>query len=104
MSVCLFCGCVKVKPGKRFCSKECWRGFEHLEKSYNCMGVSRSSRKQVSKRNLGEVIDEINDEYRIDPKAVEPVIWNDSITNATHQLLEEVLQGYKKYRMENGLF
>ena len=64
------------------------------------MGVSRMNRVH-SKRNLGEVLDEIKVE--VNPDAVEPVIFNNNISTATRMRLTEVVAGYKKYRILNGL-
>lgn len=110
MSVCLNC-LVEFKDrsyGKNsFCSHQCFCAYEHANKSHNCMSPSRmnsSGKAKVKwmKKNLGDVISEIQGE--LDPKAVEPVVFNPHITTATHQLLEEVLTELKKYRIENGLF
>ena len=111
MSVCLNClREFKVRKGSqgKFCSHQCFCAYEHANKSHNCMSPSRinSSGKAKTKwlkKNLGEVIDESQEDYRIESKAVESIIFNPHITTATHQKLEELLKGLKKYRIENGM-
>jgi hypothetical protein len=48
MSVCLWCEReFKVRKGSqgKYCSHQCFCAYEHANKSYNCMGVSRINSK-----------------------------------------------------------
>lgn len=72
MSVCLNC-LDSFVPGKSnrkgFCSLQCWRAYEHSTRSHNCLGVGRMNaqtkqliknrEKRLNKKNLGEVIEEL---------------------------------------------
>lgn len=121
---CVFCGCVFV-PGKMnrkgFCSLECWRKYEKLNSSHNCLGVARQNGNKnkiyrykkvkvdrrvnrMVKRNLGEVLDEINGEAVWEDHCKSKISYNPNLTNATHQKLEALLKQIKSFRSMNGLF
>jgi hypothetical protein len=117
MSVCLFCGKVNTKEGKKYCSLKCWINQEKLDGSVNCMGLARSrnghpydktkylkKKKEavkMVKKNLGEVIDDlIIDEGwgRGEGKTI--IGFNSNLNPSTKQKLEQVLELCKTKRKE----
>jgi hypothetical protein len=116
MSVCV--GCMKEftkgKGNKRgFCSLQCWRAYEHETQSNNCLGVGRMNSKanwsiknkdsnNLVKRNLGEILDEM-DIYVRSPKERSKIFFNNDLSDSTIKKLNEVLLLCKKKKLEYGI-
>ena len=107
MSVCLVC-LESFVPGVnergKFCSQGCWREFEKRQK--HLAPLSRlgygSSGKKVVKKNLSEMIDEVNSDYYSlgeGDRSTWEISYNPELNPNTRKKLRDLRLKFMKLRL-----
>ena len=106
MSVCGFCGGALGKKQRLFCSKGCYRKWQHV--GSNACRVGRlaytKGEPTTKKVNLGDLVNKANEEYykQLNQiKSKHTVIFNDRVNYETHKNSTEIIKSLKQFRQTN---
>jgi len=109
---CVFCG-VPFNPGKMnrkgFCSVKCWRKFEKLNASHNCLGVGRMKAQEkqliknrkarlVKRMRLEDLLEETKKDFNINERFS---VGISPMTDAGRQSIKELQNWIKQWKIEN---